>query len=139
MPIVTGLYTRLEHSELTIVVLVVFWGGLFFLGGGVGVGGVCFLVFCWSCMESKHSTIRFAAVRIVLTFYLIMRIYCRENIRDRVKRINKSRFQISTLSIPEYNFASLISLSLQVWTEDNSLWSTIIFIRTWIWQLHLYM
>lgn len=122
MPIVTGLCTRLEHSE-TIVVLVVFWG--FFLGGWGGFGGVVFWVFFWSCMESKHSTIRFAAVRIVLTFYLIMRIYCRENIRDRVKRINKSLFQISinksTLSIPEYNFASLISLSLQVCTEDNSL------------------
>lgn len=122
MPIVTGLCTRLEHSE-TIVVLVVFWG--FFLGGWGGFGGVVFWVFFGSCMESKHSTIRFAAVRIVLTFYLIMRIYCRENIRDRVKRINKSLFQISinksTLSIPEYNFASLISLSLQVCTEDNSL------------------
>lgn len=121
-----------------------FLGGGFF-GGGVGGfwGGLCFGFFLGSCMESKHSTIRFAAVRIVLTFYLIMRIYCRENIRDRVKRINKSLFQISinksTLSIPEYNFASLISLSLQVFTEDNSLWSTIIFIRTWIWQLHLYM
>lgn len=121
MPIVTGLCTRLEHSE-TIVVLVVFW---FFFWGGWVLGGLCFGFFLGSCMESKHSTIRFAAVRIVLTFYLIMRIYCRENIRDRVKRINKSLFQISinksTLSIPEYNFASLISLSLQVCTEDNSL------------------
>lgn len=120
MPIVTGLYTRLEHAQRNYCCFGCFFFGLFYFGGW-GLGGVCFLVFCWSCMESKHSTIRFAAVRIVLTFYLIMRIYCRENIRDRVKRINKSRFQISTLSIPEYNFASLISLSLQVCTEDNSL------------------
>lgn len=43
MPIVTGLYTRLEHSE-TIVVLVVFFFGLFYFGG-VGVGGCLFFGF----------------------------------------------------------------------------------------------
>lgn len=43
MPIVTGLYTRLEHSELTIVVLVGFFFGIvFFLGWGGGWGCLFF-------------------------------------------------------------------------------------------------
>lgn len=41
MPIVTGLCTRLEHSE-TIVVLVVFWVFFGVGGGGWVLGGLCF-------------------------------------------------------------------------------------------------